>query len=169
MQRWSLVCNNDIYFKSISQSLFFGGQFFGTLLAGIVADRFGRKRAFLIVLLPAIGFSLASYFVDNPYAWMTIRFLVGITNMAATTIKAVYVVKYLFIFGSFKKFCYTQLSLISGGPRQSRGLTPWCNGSYNFCRGRSMARIPPGPQFLRDLSLQILWNGSRKKHIYLHL
>ena len=92
MQRWALVCDKDIYFKSISQSLFFAGHFFGTLIAGIVADRFGRKKAFMMVLLPAFGFTLASYFVDNPYGWMAIRFFVGICNMAATTIKAVYVV-----------------------------------------------------------------------------
>ena len=104
MQRWSLVCDKDIYFKSISQSLFFAGHFFGTLIAGIVADRFGRKRAFMMVLLPAFGFTLASYFIDNPYAWMTLRFFIGITNMAANTIKAVYVVwHYICIMLDLKK------------------------------------------------------------------
>ena len=92
MQRWSLVCDNDVYFKSISQSLFFAGHFFGTLIAGYLADRFGRKRAFVLTLLPAIGLTLGSYFVDNPYGWMALRFFIGVVQMAGTTIKAVYAV-----------------------------------------------------------------------------
>ncbi len=94
MQRWSLVCDNDNYFKTISQSVYFAGHLFGTLIAGYLADRYGRKRAFIITLFPAIGLTLGSYFIDHPYAWMGIRFLVGVTQMAATTTKTVYVVSY---------------------------------------------------------------------------
>jgi MFS family permease len=75
MERWSLVCDNDVYFKSISQSLFFVGHLVGALTAGLLADWFGRKRAFMIILIPTIGSCLASYFVDDPYGWMVIRCL----------------------------------------------------------------------------------------------
>ena len=92
MQRWSIVCSNDVLFKSISQSLFFVGHFFGALIAGYLADRFGRKRAFVVLLFPNIGFALASHFVDHPYGWMAIRFFMGVCNMACNTIKAVYTV-----------------------------------------------------------------------------
>ena len=91
-QRWSMVCDNDIYFKTISQSIFFVGHFFGALIAGMIGDWFGRKRGFILTLFPAIGFGLASHFVDHPYGWMAIRFFVGVTSMAATTLKTVYTV-----------------------------------------------------------------------------
>ena len=94
MQRWSLVCDNDVYFKTISQSLFFVGHFFGALIAGLIADWFGRKRAFILTLFPAIGFSLASHFVSNPYGWMALRFFLGVSSMSATTIKSVYTVSH---------------------------------------------------------------------------
>jgi hypothetical protein len=92
MQRWSLVCDADIYFKTISQSIFFVGHFCGTLIAGLIGDWFGRKRAFVLTLLPAIAFALASHFVDHPYGWMALRFFIGLTSMAATTLKTVYTV-----------------------------------------------------------------------------
>jgi MFS family permease len=92
MQRWSLVCDADVYFKTLSQSIFFVGHFVGTLIAGFMGDRLGRKRAFILTLFPTAGFGFASYFVDHPYGWMAIRFFVGVTSMAATTLKTVYTV-----------------------------------------------------------------------------
>ena len=92
MERWSMVCDRDKHYKTISQSVFFAGHLAGAILAGLVADWFGRKAGFLMILAPGIGFYLASYFVDDPYVWMAIRFFVGMSNMAATTIKSVYAV-----------------------------------------------------------------------------
>ena len=94
MQRWSMVCDRDTHYKTISQSVFFAGHLAGAILAGIVADWFGRKTGFLMILVPGIGFYLASYFINDPYAWMALRFFVGMTNMAATTIKSVYAVSH---------------------------------------------------------------------------
>ena len=85
MERWDLVCDRDFHFKTISQSVFFVGHFFGALIAGLLADWFGRKRSFIMILFPGIGFFLASYFVDDPYSWVVLRFFVGLVNMAATT------------------------------------------------------------------------------------
>ena len=93
MERWDMVCDRDFHFKTISQSVFFAGHLVGALIAGLLADWFGRKKSFLMILIPGIGFFLSSYFVDDPYAWVVLRFFVGLTNMAATTIKSVYVVR----------------------------------------------------------------------------
>jgi MFS family permease len=87
-----MVCDRDFQFKTICQSVFFVGHFVGALIAGVLADWFGRKRAFILILVPAIGIYLASYFVDNPYAWIVLRFFVGVANMAVTTVKSVYAV-----------------------------------------------------------------------------
>jgi MFS family permease len=88
-----LVCDTDVYFKTLSQSIFFVGHFAGTLIAGFMGDRLGRKRAFILTLFQTAGFGFASYFVDHPYGWMAIRFSVGVTSMAATTLKTVYTVR----------------------------------------------------------------------------
>ena len=92
MERWDLVCDRDFNFKTICQSVLFVGHLFGALTAGMLADWFGRKRAFILVVIAAIVIYLASYFVDNPYVWLVLRFFVGFSNMAATTIKSVYTV-----------------------------------------------------------------------------
>jgi MFS family permease len=103
MERWDLVCDRDFHFKTISQSVFFVGHFFGALIAGLLADWFGRKRSFIMILLPGIGIFLASYFVDDPYSWVVLRFFVGLINMAATTIKSVYAVSLHWIYLKFQK------------------------------------------------------------------
>ena len=92
MERWDLVCDRDFNFKTICQSVLFVGHLFGALTAGMLADWFGRKRAFILVVIAAIVIYLASYFVDNSYVWLVLRFFVGFSNMAATTIKSVYTV-----------------------------------------------------------------------------
>ena len=54
-----------------------------------------------MILVPAIGIYLGSYFVDNPYAWIVLRFFVGVANMAATTVKSVYAVSSKFNFTNY--------------------------------------------------------------------
>ena len=97
MQRWSIVCDRDKKFKSISQSIFFAGNFAGVLMVGIIADWFGRKTAFFLCLTGLFASSLASWAVDNPYAWMAIRFPVGAFFLASATAKNVYMVMNLLL------------------------------------------------------------------------
>ena len=87
-----MVCDRDNHFKTIGQSVLFVGHFAGALAAGFLADWFGRKTGFLVAVVPAIGFLLASAFIDNPWAWVALRFFIGMSTMATTTIKSVYVV-----------------------------------------------------------------------------
>ena len=87
-----MVCDRDNHYKAISQSVFFVGHLAGALLAGMLADWFGRKRTFVIMLVPTIGFYLASYFIDNPWGWVALRFFIGTGSLVATTTKAVYTV-----------------------------------------------------------------------------
>ncbi|MFP3991458.1 MFS transporter [Streptomyces sp. E11-3] len=56
----------------------FIGQFIGSLLLGKVADRFGRRRAFLINLAIYSGFSLLGAFSPNAAWLIATRFLAGI-------------------------------------------------------------------------------------------
>ncbi|MFJ4920620.1 MFS transporter [Streptomyces sp. NPDC088725] len=56
----------------------FIGQFLGSLVMGKVADRYGRRRAFLLNLAIYSGFSLLGAFSPNVYWLIATRFLAGI-------------------------------------------------------------------------------------------
>ena len=46
MSQFSLVCGNDLL-RSTAQSLYMAGKMSGALVAGLLSDRFGRKRMVL--------------------------------------------------------------------------------------------------------------------------
>ncbi|MFJ8885240.1 MFS transporter [Streptomyces sp. NPDC102402] len=76
------VLQNDFDFGATSLKLVlasvFIGQFVGSLVLGRVADRFGRRRAFLINLAIYSGFSLLGAFSPNAEWLIATRFLAGI-------------------------------------------------------------------------------------------
>lgn len=76
------VLQNDFAFGATSLKLVlasvFVGQFIGSLVLGRVADRFGRRRAFLINLAIYSGFSLLGAFSPNAAWLIATRFLAGI-------------------------------------------------------------------------------------------
>ena len=63
---------------------------FGVLLIGPLSDKYGRKFAFLIALTIWFIISIIQYFADNPYAWITTRFIAGGASMACNTAAAIY-------------------------------------------------------------------------------
>ncbi|MFF0885155.1 MFS transporter [Streptomyces sp. NPDC003456] len=63
--------------KLVLASVFIG-QFIGSLLLGRIADRFGRRRAFLINLALYSGFSLLGAFSPNATWLIVTRFMAGI-------------------------------------------------------------------------------------------
>lgn len=76
------VLQNDFQFGSTSLKLVlasaFIGQFIGSLTLGWVADRYGRRRAFLVNLAIYSGFSLLGAFSPNAAWLIATRFLAGI-------------------------------------------------------------------------------------------
>ncbi|PWJ04724.1 MFS transporter [Streptomyces sp. NWU49] len=78
----SKVLQEDFAFDGTALKLMlasaFIGQFFGSVLLGRVADRYGRRRAFLINLALYSGFSLLGAFSPN-VAWLIVtRFFAGV-------------------------------------------------------------------------------------------
>ncbi|MFE9775065.1 MFS transporter [Streptomyces sp. NPDC005931] len=63
--------------KLVLASVFIG-QFIGSLVLGRIADRFGRRRAFLINLAIYSGFSLLGAFSPNATWLIVTRFLAGV-------------------------------------------------------------------------------------------
>jgi MFS family permease len=56
-----------------------GGALIGALLGGVVADRLGRKRVFILTMILFIVLALAQGFSQNIWDLIIIRFLIGIT------------------------------------------------------------------------------------------
>ncbi|MEU1131841.1 MFS transporter [Streptomyces sp. NPDC005900] len=76
------VLQNDFAFGATELKLVlasaFIGQFIGSLLLGKIADRYGRRRAFLINLAIYSGFSLLGAFSPNAAWLIATRFFAGI-------------------------------------------------------------------------------------------
>ena len=60
------------------------------LLPGMLSDWFGRKKTYMIFLVPAIACWYISYFVDNVYVWLILRFLHGVFVMVFAVASSVY-------------------------------------------------------------------------------
>ncbi|GAA3378516.1 MFS transporter [Streptomyces sannanensis] len=90
----SKVLQNDFAFNGTTLKLVlasaFVGQFVGSLLLGKVADRFGRRRAFLVNLALYSGFSLLGAFSPNAAWLIATRFLAGIGIGAEQTLSDCY-------------------------------------------------------------------------------
>ncbi|MFZ3499317.1 MFS transporter [Streptomyces sp. 5.8] len=90
----SKVLQNDFAFNGTTLKLVlasaFVGQFVGSLALGRVADRFGRRRAFLINLALYSGFSFLAAFSPNAAWLIAARFLAGIGIGAEQTLSDCY-------------------------------------------------------------------------------
>jgi MFS family permease len=81
-----------INFRSLAQSLFFAGTFATAPFVGMIADWFGRKRACLIFMGPGAVLWILSYFIDNVYLWLALRFFLGSGTTGFSMSRAVYLV-----------------------------------------------------------------------------
>ncbi|MFP8885493.1 MULTISPECIES: MFS transporter [Streptomyces] len=90
----SKVLQEDFAFDGTTLKLVlasaFVGQFIGSLVLGRVADRYGRRRAFLVNLALYSGFSLLGAFSPNAAWLIATRFLAGIGIGAEQTLSDCY-------------------------------------------------------------------------------
>ncbi|TRY71167.1 hypothetical protein TCAL_02376 [Tigriopus californicus] len=73
---WNIICD-DAYQLSFSQSVYFGGMMIGVFVAGILSDKFGRKR---VLITSVLGFSVAgvlSSFSTSYGIFLLCRFFVA--------------------------------------------------------------------------------------------
>ncbi|MHB1470054.1 MAG: MFS transporter [Thermoplasmataceae archaeon] len=69
---------NDAFLVGLVAVILIVGTMVGALLSGYFADRFGRRRIFIIDLIMFIVFSLVSGFVNSIFELIIARFLVGL-------------------------------------------------------------------------------------------
>jgi MFS family permease len=62
------------------------------LLLGILADWYGRKKAYQFFMISSLGLAIGAYFIDDPYGWLVLRFFCGAAYLAANTAKNVFMV-----------------------------------------------------------------------------
>ena len=85
-----MVCGPLSNFPRIVQIVFFVGNMIGVLLIGPFSDWYGRKTAYMTALTIWSIVTIIGYFLDNPYAWLTTRFLAGACSLAYNTAADVY-------------------------------------------------------------------------------
>jgi putative MFS transporter len=69
---------NDAFLVGLIATVLLLGTMMGALLSGYFADRFGRRRIFIIDLVLFMIFSIISGFVNSPLELILARFMVGL-------------------------------------------------------------------------------------------
>ena len=77
----------------MAQSLYFAGTFATAPFVGMLADWFGRKRACLLFMGPGAMLWILSYFVNDIYVWLALRFFLGSSTMGFAMSRSVYLVR----------------------------------------------------------------------------
>ncbi|VDP07599.1 unnamed protein product [Soboliphyme baturini] len=78
---YDLVCERSEWPAMIGMA-YYAGSFCGNILFGLIADKYGRKKCLLTILLNHIISNVASIFAPNVYVYAALRFLVGATHDA---------------------------------------------------------------------------------------
>ncbi|VDK79647.1 unnamed protein product [Cylicostephanus goldi] len=74
---FNLVCDHQ-HWVEISTTSFYVGSFIGNFLFGYIADKFGRRRSFFIILTCLVVFGTINAFVKNIESFIVMRFLTGL-------------------------------------------------------------------------------------------
>jgi len=86
VQRWSLVCDNA-GLENVAQSVFFSGGLVGVFLAGVLADKIGRKSVCLTLVLTFLITAVLGGLVNRWWVWLGLRFIVGAASIGMTTVR----------------------------------------------------------------------------------
>jgi putative MFS transporter len=127
--QWHLSTNE----KSFVIASAFMGMFVGAIVLGIAADRFGRRRMFLLNLGLYSLFSLLTAFAPDLGAFLVLRFLCGVALGAELTLVDTYLSEFL--------------------PRLGRGRYIACAYTIGFCGVPVAAFL--GGRFVADERLLI--------------
>ncbi|XP_035683851.1 organic cation transporter protein-like isoform X1 [Branchiostoma floridae] len=85
---WDLVCSSN-WLKQLTTALYMVGVLFGAVVFGDMADRFGRRPAYLLCLLVQLVFGVATTFSPNLVLFVIFRFFVGAATSGVIIVSAV--------------------------------------------------------------------------------
>uniref|UniRef100_F6UAV4 Major facilitator superfamily (MFS) profile domain-containing protein n=1 Tax=Monodelphis domestica TaxID=13616 RepID=F6UAV4_MONDO len=83
---WDLVCGQKAL-QSIPQTMYLAGQLLGSLVFGMLSDRFGRRKILMCTSLMIIITSTCVAFVPTFTAFVILRFFIGSVLMGANMAK----------------------------------------------------------------------------------
>ncbi|ETN70003.1 transporter, major facilitator family protein [Necator americanus] len=140
---FNLVCDHQNWVE-ISTTSFYVGSFIGNFLFGYIADKFGRRRSFFIILANLVVFGTINAFVKDVKSFIIIRFLTGLPFPALFQIP--FIICMEFMGKSGRIFSGLMISLFFGAAmallgvvamfiRRWRQLTFFCNAPFAvlFC------------------------------------
>lgn len=76
VSQWQLVCGDD-YLVALSQSVYMAGIMVGSVVFGVIADRFGRKTTLLVALLFAFTLATCLPFIPIYPVFLVMRLIIG--------------------------------------------------------------------------------------------
>lgn len=107
----SLVCDNS-WKPPFCTTLFYTGSLFGNLIFGWIADRWGRRKSYLLLIYMAVTLSIVTSFSPNYGFYMFIRTINGLTFPALNQIPYILVME--LVGPDFRAFAGAGISMFFG-------------------------------------------------------
>ncbi|XP_066267297.1 organic cation transporter protein-like [Branchiostoma lanceolatum] len=89
---WDLVCDRK-WMSRLNQAIFMSGVMSGAVVFGNLADRFGRRKIFIVCMVGECLSGIVNAFLPNYAAWLLFRFLVGFTSNGSYVVAFSYVME----------------------------------------------------------------------------
>eukprot|EP00092_Neocalanus_flemingeri_P001135 GFUD01001209.1.p1 GENE.GFUD01001209.1~~GFUD01001209.1.p1 ORF type:complete len:528 (-),score=171.53 GFUD01001209.1:155-1738(-) len=107
VERWGLVCDKA-GLENVAQSVFFTGCLVGVFLAGLMADRMGRKVVCVVLVITFLISGVLGGLVNSWYLWLVLRFVVGAASIGMVTVR--YTIQVEMVGGSWRSWANTLAS-----------------------------------------------------------
>ncbi|XP_012543888.2 organic cation transporter protein [Bombyx mori] len=91
---WNLICEKS-FLKDITQTLFQFGVLFGSLVFGIISDRYGRKSTLITSVVLEVITGIMSSFMPDFWSFTIIRMILGISVGGIMVVGFVIVMEYV--------------------------------------------------------------------------
>ncbi|KAJ8032204.1 Solute carrier family 22 member 8 [Holothuria leucospilota] len=139
VSEWNLVCTRD-YLPDLSQSILMAGYAVGSIVAGPLADKYGRRPTQLVSVIVVTLAGFAVPLSPNYFVYVSLRFICGVVVMVSPEPRGFYPVTQILNIPS------TTLLLEYLIPRY-RGIV----GSIPFCASSIGLMVLPGiAYYIRD-------------------
>ncbi|CAI4229980.1 unnamed protein product [Auanema sp. JU1783] len=135
---FNLVCEDESWVE-ISTTSFYVGSFIGNYLFGFIADTYGRRRSFFIILAALVTFGTANAFVTDIRSFIILRFLTGLPFPALFQIPFIIAMEFMgpsgrifsgLMINLFYGVAMTLLGIVAMFTRRWRQLTLLCNAPF---------------------------------------
>uniref|UniRef100_H2XWP1 Major facilitator superfamily (MFS) profile domain-containing protein n=1 Tax=Ciona intestinalis TaxID=7719 RepID=H2XWP1_CIOIN len=90
--QWNLVCDRATL-KTISTSIYFLGVFFGSVMAGVLSDKFGRVFILRVASVVSAIIIALNGISPNVYVFYLLQFLTGVVCMGTIMSSVVYAIE----------------------------------------------------------------------------